>query len=175
MGSLTERQRLDLIDSRMRLIDATAFMLGTDSEGEFVDARGADGSLVTVLRFAPHATPDERDFVINSLNDVRFLLDFAFRALRYVQEQKRAAATPAPVKKDHTTEAAMLCESPAFKRFLMEEHGLESPATTDRTAQKLRSLLSITSRKDLNNDDGARERWFALRAKFNIWKGRAMS
>lgn len=174
MNRAAETRHLNTLRQRWALLDGASLLLGADDEGEFLDAKGRDGSLVTVLRFTGQATPDERDCVAHALDDVRFLLmllDRAIKALRPArpaQEQREAV-------KDHATEVAMLCESPAFKRFLMEEHGLESPATKDRTAQKLRSLLSITSRKDLNNDDGARERWFALRAKFNIWKGRAMS
>lgn len=174
MDRAAEARHLNTLRQRWALLDGASLLLGADDEGEFLDAKGRDGSLVTVLRFTGQATPDERDCVAHALDDVRFLLmllDRAIKALRPARPAQEQREAP----KDHTTEAAMLCESSAFKRFLMEEHGLESPATTDRTAQKLRSLLSITSRKDLNNDDGARERWFALRAKFNIWKGRAMS
>lgn len=174
MDRAAETRHLATLRRRWGLLDDTSLLLGADDQGEFLDAKGRDGSLVTVLRFTGQVTPEERDCVVHALDDVRFLLmllDRAIRALRPVQPARVQRAAP----KDHTTEAAMLCESPAFKRFLMEEHGLEHPATKDRTAQKLRSLLSITTRNDINSDDGARERWFALRAKFNIWKGRAMS
>lgn len=174
MDRAAETRHLAILRRRWGLLDDTSLLLGADDQGELLDAKGRDGSLVTVLRFTGQVTPEERDCVAHALDDVRFLLMLLDRAIKALRPP-RAAQEQRATAKDHTTEAAMLCESPAFKRFLMEEHGLESPATKDRTAQKLRSLLSITTRKDLNNDDGARERWLALRAKFNIWKGRAMS
>lgn len=174
MDKAADTRHLNALRQRWGLLDGTSLLLGADDQGEFLDAKGRDGTLVTVLRFTGQVTPEERDCVVHALDDVRFLLMLLDRAIKALRPP-RPTQEPRAALKDHTTEAAMLCESPAFKRFLMEEHGLESPATKDRTAQKLRSLLSITSRKDLNNDDGARERWFALRAKFNIWKGRAMS
>lgn len=74
--------------------------------------------------------------------------------------------------KDYAAEAAMKCAEPAFKRFLMECHGLESPATDDRTTQKLRSLLGVTSRRELNEGGGAAARWRSLRTAFESWRRR---
>lgn len=72
--------------------------------------------------------------------------------------------------KDYAAEAAMKCAEPAFKRFLMECHGLQSPATDDRTAQKLRSLLGVTSRRELNESTAAAARWRSLRTAFDGWR-----
>jgi hypothetical protein len=52
----------------------------------------------------------------------------------------------------------------------MERHGLDSPATTERAAQKLRSLLGVTSRRELNSDADAAARWKRLRGEFEAWK-----
>lgn len=72
--------------------------------------------------------------------------------------------------KDYAAEAAMKCADPAFKRFLIECHGLERPATDDRTAQKLRSLLGVTSRRALNESTAAAARWRSLRTAFDGWR-----
>jgi hypothetical protein len=67
----------------------------------------------------------------------------------------------------------MLCADPAFKRWLMDCHGLDSPATDERAAARLRSLLGVTSRKEINQTEDARARWTALRDEFRAWKRRA--
>ncbi len=64
----------------------------------------------------------------------------------------------------------MACAQPAFKRFLMERHGLESPATNERVAQKLRSLLGVTSRRELNEGGRAEAGWKSLYGEFENWK-----
>lgn len=174
MDRAAEARRLTSLRTRWGQLDGSTFDLVCDDQGEFVDAKGRDGSIVTVLRFTGYATPDERDCVVHALDDVRFLLMLLDRAIRVLRPAQPAHA-PRPAAKNHTTEAAMLCAEPKFKRFLMEVHGLDSPVTTDRAAQRLRSLLGITSRNEINQDDAARERWLALRTQFNVWKGRAVT
>lgn len=73
-------------------------------------------------------------------------------------------------QKNFAAEAAIKCGEAAFKRFLMERHGLDSPATDERAAQKLRSLLGVTSRRELNSDAKAAARWKAVRGEFENWK-----
>lgn len=72
--------------------------------------------------------------------------------------------------KDYRTEAAMRCQDPAFKRFLIDAHRLESPATDERAAAKLRSLLGVTSRREINDSEQAVARWKRLRGDFENWK-----
>lgn len=64
----------------------------------------------------------------------------------------------------------MACSRPAFKTFLMERHGLDSPATDERCAQKLRGILGVTSRRELNDGGQAAERWKRLYGEFENWK-----
>lgn len=178
MDSSADSVKLHAIRLRHQGLNGATFLLGSDDQGEFADAKGSDGSLLPIVRFTRAATVDERDFIINAPDDVGFLLSLLDRAIRkerarLAAERSQAAATPAV--KDHTTEAAMLCESPMFQKFLVERHGLDAPVTKDRAAQRLRSVLGITSRKQLNENDAARERWFALRRDFNTWKGRAVA
>ena len=84
--------------------------------------------------------------------------------------RRRWEADAAPADKNFAAEAAIKCGEPAFKKFLIERHGLESPASDERTAQKLRSLLNIGSRAELNKDDAAAAAWKALRGDFDAWK-----
>lgn len=74
--------------------------------------------------------------------------------------------------KNYSAEAAMKCREPAFKVFLEERHGLARPLSDERAAGRLRSLLGVTSRAELNNGGAALERWKQIRAEFREWQGR---
>lgn len=169
MDRAADTRRLADIRARWRMLDRPQWLLSAQGSDQLLDSRGEDGSLITIATFSRYATADEIEFITRAADDVGFLLgivDRAIGALRPATPKAPAADKP----KDHTTEAAMLCADPAFKRFLMERHGLDSPASDDRMAQKLRSLLGVTSRKDINESDVARERWLALRDDFKTWK-----
>src|SRR5690606_5085342 len=150
-------------------------------EGMLLDAlEKAEGgtSRIMLARFGKHTTYDEAQLIAAALPDIRFLLGLVDRALAFAAEARRSrqqhsAAPPAPgqhKRKNYATEAVMKCAEPAFKRFLMERYGLESPATNDRVAQRLRGILRVTSRRELNDNNQAAERWKALRSEFDAWR-----
>ena len=174
MDRAQEATRLFAIRNRVALLDGARVMLASDGDGMMLDVAGADGSIVTIARMTGHASPEEIELLAHGLDDNRFLLHLLDRAIARL----RPSPPPEPARRtwrDHTTEAAMLCDSRVFQRFLAELHGLEPPHDKDRAAQRLRSVLGITSRKAINEDDGARQRWIALRQDFYTWKGRALT
>lgn len=64
----------------------------------------------------------------------------------------------------------MKAEDFRFRRFLAEQHGLEPPLTKERATQRLRSVLGVQSRAELNVAGSvAAERWNALRRAFDDW------
>jgi hypothetical protein len=144
--------------------------------GAFIEARGEMGELFVMLRFDA-ATPDEIAFVCNVPDTVRFLLrllDEAFGTIRALRGEppRRNAAKGEPAaseSKNYAAECAMKCQEPAFKVFLEERHGLERPLTDDRVAQKVRSILGVTSRKEINEGGRASDAWKALRTDFAAW------
>ena len=205
-GALTsDSARLAGIRGSLDAIAPGIWTRAADGEGEFVEARGEMGELVPVVRFHPGATLDERRFVADAPEAVRFLLRLVDRAISASRAASRAAPAGAPAgaadggrapvgaapsagggaisqAKDFAAEAAIKCQSPAFKLFLHERHGLERPLTTERAAQKLRSLLGVRSRRELNvgrdaagaqtgNPEGL-ARWKQIRADFREWRGR---
>lgn len=158
-----------------------------DPDGEFIEARGAMGKLVPVARFHAGATMAEMQFIVDAPRHVGFLLGLVDRAIARLKRQQAADRPPpersgAPAQasgeaasgreRNYSAEAAIKCGEPAFKAWLEEAHGLERPLTDDRCAQKLRSLLGVTSRAELNNDAAAAERWRRLRDEFQTWRKR---
>lgn len=176
---MNEALRLQKIRDLIHALSGAEWMLAADGKGMFVEAKGSGGELVPILRFHRGATPEEIEFVAAGPGNVRFLLglvDRAIRAHRKAQEgpaqgEPRSGETTRERKaRDFAAEAAMKCQEPAFKAFLEERHGLERPLTDDRTAQRLRSLLGVTSRRELNEGGEAAERWKRLRGDFEQWR-----
>lgn len=136
---------------------------------------GEGGDLPEVLTFSSAVFIEDRDLVLHARDDLIWLLaiydKLAERFRWALSEIKRL--DPPKKSKDYAAECAMQCSKQAFRTFLRERHGLE--ATDDeRINTRVRSILRIQSRADLNTDDSARERWFSLRAEFKNWQeGRA--
>jgi hypothetical protein len=145
-----------------------------DGSGCFIEARGPMGELLTVLRFDPGATAAEIDIVSELPEHLRMLLGLVDRAIERMRPKEdrspqRGPAAPAGPK-NFAAECAMKCDEPAFRVFLEEKHGLERPLTDERVAQKVRGLLGVTSRAELNDGGQAAERWKALRGDFEAWR-----
>lgn len=137
-------------------------------DGAFIEARAEMGELFVLARFDASASFEEIAFAVDAPENVRFLLrllDAAFREIR-----KLKGLEPSQVDhKDYAAECAMKCAEPAFMRFLVDRHGLEAPVDRERAAQKVRSLLRVTSRKALNEGGRAADAWKALRGEFDAW------
>jgi hypothetical protein len=165
----TDAARLARIRDQFHAIAPGRWMRAHDGEGALLVADGTKGEKFEILRFTNYASEAETAFVCDAAEAVRFLLDPVDRAARKVRELA-PAPSPEPAAPNYAAEAAIKCGEPAFKAFLIEKHGLEKPATDERTAQRLRTLLKITSRAELNADAEAAVRWKALRGDFEAWK-----
>lgn len=165
----TDTIELRKVRGRLDALAGAQWFRSADDRGEFLEAKTSNGELNEIARFHPGALPEEIDFLANAPDMVVFLLRLVDRAI--AKARKDAPRQEKSNKaKDFAAEAAMKCDEPAFKVFLEEKHGLERPLTADRAAQKLRTLLGISSRSELNKDDAAADRWRSLRADFEAWK-----
>jgi hypothetical protein len=72
--------------------------------------------------------------------------------------------------KNYAAECAMKCNDQMFRRFLVEEYKLTDVTDAERIAVKIRYILRIDTRNELNTDAGARNRWLDMRGKFEAWK-----
>lgn len=149
-----------------------------DENGPLLEARDlVTGECCMLARFSAEATAEEFEFACNAPDMVRFLLKLLGRAFDEIRELRgEPAARNRPAEqaaatdpKNFAAECAMKCQEPAFKVWLEERHGLQRPLTDERAAQKVRSLLGVQSRKELNDGGDAAERWKALRADFATW------
>jgi len=137
--------------------------------GAFVEARGEMGELLVLARFDA-ASVDEIDFICNAPDTVAFLLALLDRSIDTIHALKgttRPAPEPQRREKNYAAECALKCAESGFQRFLETCHGLEPPLTAERAAQKVRSLLGVQSRAELNNGGHAAAAWQELRRAYD--------
>lgn len=66
--------------------------------------------------------------------------------------------------------AVRLCREPAFQRFVVERRGHSSELPTEEgAAAYIREWCKVSSRRELDAADGARERFGALMAEYREW------
>jgi hypothetical protein len=69
--------------------------------------------------------------------------------------------------------AVQRCNEPLFQRFVVDMRGHSSELPTEEGAAKyIRERCKVSSRRDLDTSDGARERFGALMADFREWQAR---
>lgn len=68
-----------------------------------------------------------------------------------------------------TQSAIKLCGEPAFQNFVAVRLGNGSPPSEDVAAAYTKKRCGVTTRKDLETVDGARERFAALMAEYREW------
>ncbi|MBN9056426.1 MAG: hypothetical protein J0H80_22265 [Rhizobiales bacterium] len=124
-----------------------------------------------VLTFDPKADIGDQEIIAHARDDLSWLLAAYDRLARHYREAvaEKERAEQARKGKDFAAECAMLCGQQPFRIFLQERHGLDA-ADRERIDTRVRSILAIQSRAELNKDEDARQRWFSLRAQFRQWK-----
>lgn len=174
MTAMSESARLAMIRRRLGAISPGIWMRSHDVHGCFVQARDPMGELSPVLRFDDRATDDEIALVTDLPENMAFLLGLVDRAIKAMrpagQCQQHTSAPRSRDPKDYAAECAIKCAEPAFRVFLEQQHGLELPLTDERVAQKVRGLLNVRSRRELNDGERAGAAWQQLRAEYDVWR-----
>ena len=129
--------------------------------------------IATLARGVPH---DDEELLFNAAEYLRAAIVVAEHAFDIIREQR---AEIKRLERQHHAEAeaknyaancAILCAEPAFKKYLEERHGLERPLTDTKVETRVRSLLAISSRAELNTDPAAADRWLRLRDDYDAWR-----
>lgn len=169
MNALPEKDRLEQI--RRRHHEASSgWMLGVSNGCETLTARFIPADEPTmVATLAKDSSYADRDFLLSAHTDIAFLLglvDRAIRAMRSIQRRQERDERA----KDFAAEAAMKCAEPLFQKFIADRFGLEPPIDEKRVATRLRSILRVASRSELNSNPAAASAWRQLRSDFETWK-----
>lgn len=122
-----------------------------------------------VLVFDVYAHKHDAEAVENFPAWVRFLIDLVRRLDR---ENRALRPPPEPKPADHTKKCCTLCGDKRFQRFLHEQHGLDNHDDPIRVESRVRSLLTIGSRAQLNTDPEAAKRWLKMVEDYDKWRYR---
>lgn len=188
---------LDAIRARLSKIRAKVARLADDRWGH---EQSADADRIVIMRavfdsagkkagyeapvalchFGPEATVFEKEIVRDAVDDMAFLLEQLATAGRMIRDL-RARSEPDPVPegeadrraRGYAAEASMKCGESAFRKYLFERHATADDGDLkDRAAAAavLRRALDIESRKHLNTDPDAAQRWREMRADYQAWR-----
>lgn len=166
-----KQRRLDQIRNRLSQA-STDWTITADAEATHLSTGKGAGQLIGII---PHtANMDDRELALHAPDDLRWTVQlYLDLAARYRAEKQNGNRQRPPEIKSPPSIAAQcarICGKPAFKKFLEERHGLERPLTDERVATRVRFLLEIPSRKQLDTDPAAAARWHRLRDKYDAWR-----
>lgn len=149
---------------------AESFNLETH-EPEICLRDGKTGEVYPIAILKPECSYDDRRLMLRApvlLRAVILVAERSFAEVRALRaEIDRLKGKP---DKDYAAQCAMLCDDRRFRQFLVDRHGLTDLTDRERTVSRVRSVLSIRSRAELNDDQAAAERWKSLVSDYENWK-----
>jgi hypothetical protein len=137
-----------------------------------VIARRSTGDEALICTLHADALPDERDLICGAAENLAFLLSLIGRASDAVRNLKKQldAQQTAAVQKKYAAQAAILLSDRTFQRFL-EIKGAGGPVRDKAQADtRLKSILAISSKKEIDNDPRAQAAFLHFRKDFEAWK-----
>jgi len=181
----TEGRKLRRLCDLADRIAGDAWQIESDHQGMRIFVQRFDGSGAVICGFTRHANNDEITLVSEALDTLTFLLPLIARASSRIRDQdaviaqlraELAARHAAPDEtrdhkpKDYSAQASMLLTKPKFQLFLSEKSDGEVIETKEAADLALKALLAIDSKKQINAEEGARQRWLDLRAEYSAWE-----
>jgi hypothetical protein len=137
----------------------------------------ATGEDALICAIHADALDSERELICGAFDNLSFFLRLFDRAAGAVRELKRQIDRQdvKAQEKNYSAQAAMLLSDRSFQRFL-EIKGAGGPVRDKASADtRLKSLLAISSKRQINADERACRAFLALRADFEAWKRGASS
>lgn len=114
----------------------------------------------------PECSYDDRRLMTRAPQIMRALLFLLRESFNEIERLK-------PKQKAHklAQDCAIHCGRQDFRRFLIEHHDLIDSGDDERVNTRVRNILNIQSRAELDKDQDAAKRWFSLKQAFYRWKG----
>lgn len=137
-----------------------------DHSGTYVVASEGPNS-ERVFRIEDNASFENRELALGAVTFLLFLLKM-YDALIKRFLPKRPTEPTAEKLANYAAECAMKCEDRKFREYLRVCHGVDV-SDAERIATRIRSMLSIRSRAELNSDPEAAARWRQLVGDFEAW------
>jgi hypothetical protein len=137
-----------------------------------VIVRRSTGEDAHVATIHADALDDERDLMCGALGNLLLFLRLFDRAANTVRDLNRQLerGRAKENQKNYSAQASMLLSDRVFQRFL-EGKGAGGPVRDKGAADtRLKSLLAISSKSQINTVERARAAFLALRGEFDAWK-----
>ncbi|MDP9837572.1 hypothetical protein J2T09_002324 [Neorhizobium huautlense] len=126
------------------------------------------GEVYPIAQVLPTCTFDDRRLMFKAPALLRAVVTVCEAAFVEIRRLKPTQKGPDP--KDFAAEVSMKCANDhAFRRYLIECHDLKDAGDTERVKSRVRSVLAVSSLKELNDDRDAGARWVSLRTNFKTW------
>lgn len=166
-----EKRHLERLTGYRDMLRAYVWTVEIDDDGMHIVAqRGGEAVRIATIHRA--ATPDEVDVLCRALDTLRFCLGLIERALAFtagLRKERERAENKA--KADNLGFSAKgLCEQVDFRRFLEGLDDLGPVPNAQAADTRLKSLLAIQSKGEINRDERARAAFLDLRRRFYKWR-----
>lgn len=138
-----------------------------ESADEICERDKSTGEITPIIIIKPECAYHDAQLVEKMpviFQALMLLLKESFDEIRRL----RPAPQPPRNKSDYAAECAMMCSRGDFRNYLVACHALDV-ADDERVKTRVRSILKIKSRGELNDDPDAARRWQDLRRNFNAW------
>ena len=155
--------------------------IATDREGLHIEIDGMDAADAESISTVSQACPvSNRELLLKHVEipaDLIRMIDAAAkldrrRRTEIERLQMELEAKGGRPAKNYAAECAMKCSEPVFKAFMEARYALARPLTDDRVAARVRSVLAISSRTELNTSNEAAARWREMVKDFDAWRKR---
>lgn len=167
-----EQKAIDRLRYLSVRIEGDAWAFEPRGDNIAVIARRSTGDEALICTLHADALPDERDLICGAAENLAFLLRLIGRASDAVRNLKKQveAQQAATVRKKYPAQAAMLLSDRIFQRFL-EIKGAGGPVRDKTQADtRLKSILAISSKKEIDSDPRAQAAFLHFRKDFEAWK-----
>lgn len=124
------------------------------------------GEIFPIAIIKPECSYDDRRLMTRAPQIMRallFLLRESFNEIERLKPKQKANKL--------AQDCAIYCGRQDFRRFLTECHDMVDATDNERVNTRVRNILNIQSRAELDKDQDAGKRWISLKQAFYRWKG----
>lgn len=144
-----------------------------DDGGTHVLTQRADGQRDILCTIYPAATTDEAELISAALENLVLFLTLRKRSIAAFAELEAKIGRPQNLRRGNfAANAAILLNDPTFHRFLERKTTGGAIHNADQADAAFKRLLRITSKKQLNTEEGPQTGFLRLRDDYENWKDR---
>lgn len=169
-----EKEKIARLRFHANRLTGDRWMIDQDDAGTHLLTVRRTGETAILATFHRDAQQDEIELIGDALALLFWFIDMFDRARGKVLELQRQlgleTAPPEERHGDYTTQVSILLSDRVFWRFL-ETRGAGGPVRDKQAADtRLKTVLAISSKKQLNQDERARGAWRSLNRDFLNWR-----